>query len=56
MRVVFLKKKNYESKQRTGIIKIKPLSYIKNRNKILTKDERKKSNKIYKQLEKFYKK
>lgn len=56
MRAVLLKKKNYESKMRTGMIKIKPLAYIKNRNKVLSKEERRKSNRVYKQLEKFFKK
>lgn len=56
MRAIFLKKKKFESKQKTGYIKIKPLYYIKNRNKVLTKEEFKKTTKVYKQLEKFYKK
>lgn len=37
MKAIFLKRKKFESKQRTGIIKIKPLYYIKNRNKVITK-------------------
>lgn len=37
MRAIFLKKKKFESKQKTGLLKIKPLYYIKNQNKNLTK-------------------
>lgn len=56
MKVIFLKKKKAESTQKTGLIKIKPLYYIKNKNKKVTPDEAKKSNRVYRKLEKFYRK
>ena len=37
MRAIFLKRKKFESKIRSSMIKVRALTYIKNRDKVLTK-------------------
>ena len=53
MKAIFLKRKKREFKPKSSYITIRPLSYIKNKNKVLTKEDYKKSIKKLKQLEKF---
>jgi hypothetical protein len=42
MKAIILKRKKFPYKPRSSIIKVKPLSYIKNRDKKLTKEQHKK--------------
>lgn len=50
MKAVILKKKKFPFKQKSSLIKIKALSYIRNRDKKLTPEQIKKSNKVYTRL------
>jgi hypothetical protein len=54
MRCVILKKKKFPYKQKSSIIKLKSLTYIKNLNKHLTPQETLKANKTYSRIDKFF--
>lgn len=54
MRSVILKKKKFPYKQKSSIIKLKSLSYIRNLNKRLTPQEVFKANKTYSRIDKFF--
>lgn len=53
MKVVAINRKKIPSKFKAGIIGIRQLSYIRNRDKLITTAEHKKSIEIYRRLEKF---
>lgn len=53
MKVVVCHRKKVESKFRAGIIGIRQLSYLKNRDKVISKAELKKSIDVFKRLQKF---
>jgi hypothetical protein len=54
MKAIILKRKKFPYKPRSSIIKVKPLTYIKNRDKKLTKKEHKKYLETYKQIDRFF--
>jgi len=54
MRSVILKKKKFPYKQRSSLIKLRSLTYIKNLNKRLTPSQTTKSNKTYARIDKFF--
>jgi hypothetical protein len=53
MKVVAVNRKKVPSKFKAGIIEIRQMGYIKNRDKVITKVELKKSIEFYRRLEKF---
>lgn len=53
-RAIFLEKKRYPPKNKSLLISIRSLYYIKNRNKVISEEEYEKSCEVYKQLEKFH--
>ena len=50
MKVVAVNRKKIPSKFKAGIIGIRQLSYIRNRDKVVTKAEYNKSEEVYKRL------
>lgn len=53
MKVVAVNRRKVPSKFKAGIIGIRQLSYIRNRDKVVTSLQYKKSAEVYKRLEKF---